>query len=63
MDVNALNVYLKVGNQLGGPRWSRSRNQGNMWIRGELRITNIISEFQIVFEGVTGRYSQGVILV
>jgi hypothetical protein len=31
-----------------------------MWIRGELRISNVNSEFQIVFEGVTGRFSQGV---
>ncbi len=32
-----------------------------MWIRGELRINNINSEFQVVFEGISGRYSQGVI--
>ncbi len=53
-------MYLKQGGQLGGPRWSRSRNQGNMWIRGELRISNINGNYQIVFEGVSGKYSSGV---
>ena len=60
IDVNTLNVYLKQENQLGGPRWSRARNQGNKWIRGELKI-NVNKPYQIVFEGVAGAYSAGVI--
>jgi hypothetical protein len=31
-----------------------------MWIRGELRINNINGNYQIVFEGVSGKYSLGV---
>jgi len=31
-----------------------------MWIRGELRISNINGNYQIVFEGVSGKYSSGV---
>ena len=57
--MNTLNVYLKQDNQLGGPRWSRTRNQGNVWIRGELKIETLTSPYQIVFEGIAGIY-QGV---
>ncbi len=52
--MDALNVYLKQLNQLGAPVWSRSRNQGNQWLRGEIRIKNIQNPYQIVFEGVVG---------
>jgi hypothetical protein len=60
-DVNTLNVYLKINNQLGAPVWSRLRSQGNRWLRGELRIKNIQNPYIIVFEGVVGAYSQGVL--
>jgi len=53
-DVNALNIYLKQQNQLGAPVWSRTRNQGNRWLRGEIRIKNVQNPYQIVFEGVVG---------
>ncbi len=52
--MDALNIYLKQLNQLGAPVWSRSRNQGNQWLRGEIRIRNIQNPYQIVFEGVVG---------
>ena len=58
-NVNTLNVYLEQDDQLGGPRWSRSRNQGNMWQRGELKIDKLATSYQIVFEAVTGVF-QGV---
>ena len=28
MDVNTLNVYMKINGQLGKPVWTRARNQG-----------------------------------
>jgi hypothetical protein len=55
-----LNVYLKQNEQLGAPSWSRSRNQGNQWLRGELKISNVKNDYQIVFEGVASGYIQGV---
>jgi hypothetical protein len=56
--MGALNVYLKKNGQYGSTEWSRSRNQGNRWIRGELRIKNMKEAYQIVFEGVfMGSYS------
>ncbi|CAF0741635.1 unnamed protein product, partial [Brachionus calyciflorus] len=61
-DINALNVYLKQNGQLGTPRWTRSRNQGKGWQRGELKIKNMKSSYQIVLEGVVGM-SLGVIAV
>ena len=57
-NMGTLNVYLKKNGNLGSPEWSRSRNQGNRWIRGEFRIRNMKEPYQIVFEGVfTGTYS------
>ena len=58
--MNTLNVYLKQNNQLGAPVWSRTRNQGNQWLRGEIKITNIKNPYQIVFEGVASGYFEGV---
>jgi hypothetical protein len=55
-----MNVYLKQNEQLGAPSWSRSRNQGNQWLRGELKISNVKNDYQIVFEGVASGYTQGV---
>ena len=55
-----MNVYLKQNGQLGAPAWSRSRNQGNQWLRGELKISNVKNDYQIVFEGVASGYIQGV---
>lgn len=60
--MNALNLYLKQDNQLGGPRWSRTGNQGNQWIRGELKI-DLKTDYQIVFEGVTSGFAQGLIAI
>ena len=59
-DVNALNVYLKQNNILGSPVWSKVKNQGNEWLRGEVRIHNIKNPYQIVLEGVSGNTYQGV---
>ena len=52
--VDTLNVYLKQNNKLGLPVWSRYNNQGNKWLRGELRIADMKSPYQIVFEGIRG---------
>lgn len=56
--MGSLSVYLKKNGKLGFPEWSRSRNQGNRWIRGEYRIKNMKEPYQIVFEAVyNGLYS------
>lgn len=47
-------MYLKQNNQLGAPVWTRHRNQGNSWLRGEVRIRNMKNQYQIVFEGLVG---------
>lgn len=59
-DVRTLNVYLKQGNELGAPVWTRNRNQGNRWLKGEVRIRNPPKPYQIVFEGVSGGFYGGV---
>ena len=57
-NMGSINLYLKKSGKLGFPEWSRSRNQGNRWIRGEFRIRNMKESYQIVIEGVfTGLYS------
>lgn len=59
-DVNGLYVFLKRNNQMGAPVWSRIRNQGNNWLRGEVRIRGISDAYQIIIEAVSGAYSSGV---
>ncbi|CAF4185562.1 unnamed protein product, partial [Rotaria sp. Silwood2] len=60
MDVDTLNVYLKINGQLGKPVWTRARNQGNQWLKGQYAIfPPENTKFQIVFEGIVGQYSQG----
>ena len=49
-----MNIYIKQNNQLGTPRWTRTRNQGKGWQRGEMRIKNMVNKYQIVIEGVVG---------
>jgi len=58
--VNTLNVYLKQGNTLGAPVWTRYRNQGSQWLRGELRIKSMQTPYVLVFEGLVGSYEAGV---
>lgn len=49
--MGTLSIFLRRNGQLGSPEWSRTKNQGNKWIRGELRIRNMREPYQIVFEG------------
>jgi hypothetical protein len=60
-DITALNIYLLQHDQLSAPVWSRSKNQGDQWLRGELRIPRLKESYNIIFEGVRGRYPLGVI--
>ena len=48
--VGSLSVFLQTGDKLGSPVFSRSKNQGNSWLRGEVRIKNILQPYNIVFE-------------
>jgi hypothetical protein len=59
-DVDTLNIYLKQNNLLGSPVWSRIKNQGNLWRRGEYRIRGVSNSYKIVFEGVVGGSWEGV---
>ena len=49
-----MNVYLKKNNILGAPVWTKQKNQGNSWRRGEIRIKNMKEAYQIVFEALIG---------
>ena len=60
IDVNTLNVYIKQGGELGVPIWTRSKNQGDEWLRGEIRIRNIRKTYSVVFESVMGAKDKGV---
>ena len=60
-DVNSLRVYIKKNNVLGAPVWSRSKNQGDGWFRGEFRINQISLTYTVVFEAVIGKTFQGVL--
>lgn len=53
---------MKQNGQLGTPKWTRVRNQGQGWKRGELRIKNMQGNYQIVIEAIVG-VSLGVIAV
>jgi hypothetical protein len=54
-------VYLKKNNILGAPVWTRYRNQGSQWLRGELRIKDMQTPYVVVFEGSVGPFEKGVI--
>ena len=38
--VDALNVYIKSGNRLGNPVWTKSHTQGQKWIQATINIRN-----------------------
>lgn len=38
--VNNLNVYLKSGNTLGKPVFTKHGNQGNKWIQAKINVKN-----------------------
>ncbi|UJR31098.1 hypothetical protein I4U23_018606, partial [Adineta vaga] len=60
MDVDTLNVYIKMNGQLNKPVWTRSRNQGDKWLKGQYAIfPPANTKFQIVFEGIVGRFHLG----
>ena len=65
VDVNTLNVYLKRHGELGAPVWTRMRDQGNRWLRGQVNISPFQTEqtYSVVFESVltaTNEKSKGV---
>lgn len=62
-DVNTLNIYLKQNDQYGTPQWSRTRNQGPIWLRGELKLKNLQNKYKIVVEAVAGGYFAGIIAI
>ena len=62
-DINSLNVYIKQNDQYGAPVWSRARNQGPQWLRGEVRLKNIQNKFKLVIEAVAGGYFSGIIAI
>ncbi|XP_025085528.1 MAM and LDL-receptor class A domain-containing protein 1-like [Pomacea canaliculata] len=54
--IGTLNIYALAQNQLPQmplPTWTRSADQGALWKQAEVTI-NLISNFQVVFEGVIG---------
>jgi hypothetical protein len=59
-DVNTLHIYARKNENLGAPVWSRSKNQGDGWLRGQLRISES-AQYEIAFEAVIGATFQGVI--
>lgn len=61
--VNLLNIYAKQAGQLGNPLWSRYRKQGRNWLRGEVKLRNIVQDFQIVIEATTQDSSFNVHLI
>ena len=60
-DLDSLSVYLKQQHaQLGAPFWTRRTNQAYKWLRGEVRIQKIASNYSIVFEAVLNEGNKGV---
>jgi hypothetical protein len=59
--IGTLNVYGVAQNSLnnlGTPLWSRSHDQGNQWRQAAVTIS-VISNYQIVFEGIVGNNYMG----
>ncbi|CAF1538469.1 unnamed protein product, partial [Adineta steineri] len=60
MDIDTLNIYIKINGQLNKPVWTRSRNQGNLWLKGQYAIfPPANTKYQIVFEGIVGQFHLG----
>ncbi|CAF1276484.1 unnamed protein product [Adineta steineri] len=60
MDVDTLNIYIKINGQLNKPVWTRSRNQGNLWLKGQYAVfPPANTKYQIVFEGIVGQSFHG----
>ena len=47
-DIGTLNVYIKIGANLGIPVWIRSGNRGNVWKVSQIAIT-ATTGFQVCF--------------
>ena len=56
--VNTLNVYLKVGSQLGNPVWTHTGTLSNKWYNANVDIMKS-TNYNIVFEGVRGTSYRG----
>ncbi|CAM4935869.1 unnamed protein product [Rotaria socialis] len=64
MDVDTLNIYIKVNNNMGKPVWTRTRDQGKQWLKGQYPIfPQANTKFQIVFEGIVGQFGLGDIAI
>ncbi|XP_050391165.2 MAM and LDL-receptor class A domain-containing protein 2 [Patella vulgata] len=54
-DMGDLNVYIKTNQTgLGDAVWTRGGNQGNVWKRGYVNLSQIPFLYSIVFEGIRG---------
>jgi hypothetical protein len=40
LDVDTLNVYIKIGGKLGNPVWTRKGDQGDLWRHATVSITS-----------------------
>nr|KAG5689549.1 hypothetical protein BaRGS_022052 [Batillaria attramentaria] len=57
--VNLLNVYIRKGNTLGQPVWTKMQSQGNQWRLGQVQVPSLTSPGNLVFEGVRGPSYKG----
>eukprot|EP00794_Sanderia_malayensis_P017044 gene17044-18759_t len=61
--IGSLNVYIQTGSSLPSTAaWSRTSNQGNQWLIGQLSITTT-NNYKVVIEGVRGRSFTGDIAI
>ncbi|XP_033751988.1 MAM and LDL-receptor class A domain-containing protein 1-like [Pecten maximus] len=58
-NINRLNIYIKKGTSYGTPVWTRYGTQGNVWIQAHYPIPSQSSQYNIVFEGLTGAGYRG----
>ncbi|KAL8608892.1 hypothetical protein ACOMHN_065230 [Nucella lapillus] len=57
--VNRLNVYIRMGSNLGPAVWTRQQTQGNKWIQGQVLVPGQPSPTNLVFEGIRGPSYRG----
>ena len=52
--IGTLNIYIATRYGQPGPKvWSMSGNKGDVWLRGEVTLSNA-ANFQVIIEGVRG---------
>jgi hypothetical protein len=50
----SLNIYVKVGSQLGSFVWRRATSQGDFWKLGRVNVNSGLGDYSIVFELLNG---------